>query len=178
MRNCLLIIITLWLAGCVPDFDPPASKTQIFGKPFVANWVGSGQILSNPVVHCESVKTNIALLQSDPNQIVITGTAITCQGHTYKLADRILSVRADAASTFENGVKVGESQDYIPDGEASWFSYKVDLPELGPGPFYITFDEWPAGTLSDVSGPSLDLNIGAKSDGSEDGFLSHLYPRQ
>jgi len=177
MKSLLLIALSMLILSCSKDSSSNRSHSSdsSFGQPFIGSWKGKGKIFSKPSIDCSSAATKIALSSVDPNQIHILNTEIKCGEQTYHFADRTLSVDYKSESTFEKGVKVGNAQGYMSDHLARWFTFRIDLPEFGIGPYFMTLNVWFPGSLVDVQGPMLDLNIGTEEDGSYTGFISHLY---
>jgi hypothetical protein len=180
MKVFLLIASAIVMSSCSRNLSQNQNRLNVspFGKPFIGVWKGKGRIFLKPEINCDSVSTQISLLLTDPNQIRISNTEITCGDQTYHFADRTLTVDYKSESTYENGVKVGQAQGYKSDYYGRWFTFKVDLPEFGSGPYYMTLNVSAPGTFKDVQGPMLDLDISANENGSHTGFVSHLYPRE
>jgi hypothetical protein len=170
-------LIAFTLASCSkenPSLPPVLESIRVFGKPFSYSWAGAGELLINPQTKCESVVTTISTASEDV--VVVKDTRIKCAGREFIFPDRKLRIDATAGATYENGERVGDAQHYLSEYYGRWFTFRIDLPELGTDALYMSLMVWAPGTFSDVKGPVLDLEIAAKPDGSLRGFMSHLYP--
>lgn len=146
-----------------------------FGSMYAYSWYGKGKINSTPRINCEAVYMTINSISAVPQVLSVKDIEIHCGDNSYKLDDRVIEIDTKSRTTHEDGVVVGQAPKYVSDRER-WFTFKIDMPELGPGPLYAALLAYPPGRFVNEPGPVLFFDIAKNPNGTGIVFSSLLKP--
>lgn len=172
MQFLLMALSAIILSGCGNEKrQTSVSEKAAFGEPFFGSWEGGGRLIGTK---CESVKVALKPVAGSRSSIQVTQAEVECgEKGKFSLPDQIVLV--DGNLTYQSKVESGFAGDDGIDLDGRWFSFRVEIPEVGAGELYMSFQIF---LFDKKAGPTLFVSVDRDADKYSAGFFASLTPKK